>query len=221
MEMILIVTIEFVVGNIFFLTCYRLIKKMLKNLSNFPSVTVRTNQRGIQLWEVIYSVLYNTLSEVSSNHVSLVLSLTTLPDEASAFAVSSVWVRNGSLSVASGLVSVASIYQECTFSSYHPRTTSQKCRLLVGAIYHDYETHHSLRTTTVEFKVITPEVIWFAPLNWAWEALTFECWIPCLGIFTFQAGTSYSCTITRWDQYLSNPILPKFFRHSSSFLNYR
>lgn len=63
---------------------------MLKNLSNFPSVTVRTNQSGIQLWEVIYSVLYNTLSEVSSNHVSLVLSLTTLPDEANTFAVSSV-----------------------------------------------------------------------------------------------------------------------------------
>lgn len=63
---------------------------MLKNLSNFPSVTVRTNQSGIQLWEVIYSVLYNTLSEVSSNHVSLVLSLTTLPDEGNTFAVSSV-----------------------------------------------------------------------------------------------------------------------------------
>lgn len=63
---------------------------MLKNLSNFPSVTVRTNQRGIPFGEVIYSALYNMLSEVSSNHVSLVLSLTTLPDEANVFAGSSV-----------------------------------------------------------------------------------------------------------------------------------
>ena len=63
---------------------------MLENLSNFPSITVRTNQREIQFGEVIYSALYHMLSEVSNNHVSLVLSLTTLPDEANAFAGSSV-----------------------------------------------------------------------------------------------------------------------------------
>ena len=61
-----------------------------ENLSNFPSITVRTNQREIQFWEVIYSALYNMLSEVSNNHVSLVLSLTTLLDGANAFAGSSV-----------------------------------------------------------------------------------------------------------------------------------
>lgn len=63
---------------------------MFENLSNFPSITVRTNQREIQFWEVIYSALYNMLSEVSNNHVSLVLSLTTLLDGANAFAGSSV-----------------------------------------------------------------------------------------------------------------------------------
>lgn len=63
---------------------------MLENLSNFPSITVRTNQREIQFGEVIYSALYNMLSEVSNNHVFLVLSLTTLPDEANTFAGSFV-----------------------------------------------------------------------------------------------------------------------------------
>lgn len=66
------------------------------------------NQRGIQVQETVYSIVYTLFSEVCSNHISILVRVTPLPGEANIIACSYVSGRNGSLIVVSRPVTMPS-----------------------------------------------------------------------------------------------------------------
>ena len=89
------------------------------------------------------------------------------PGEVNIFAGSFVQVRNGSLSVVSRPAAVSITWEfvrDAGSQATSPDQLNQKLGLLVGAIWHESKTHHSLRKTMVEDRVTASEVIWFAPL---------------------------------------------------------